>query len=97
MVRLDESKVTSQGQISIPKKVRQKLQLSPGDRVVFWEDEKNGRIELRASDWENEFTPEDWERFLAKTEKEPVSEYRDVPSALRHLDRIIAKSKKQKK
>lgn len=97
MVRLDESKVTSQGQISVPKKIREKLQLKPGDRVVFWEDEKNGRIELRASDWGSEFTPEDWERFLAKTEQETFTQYNDIPSAVAHLDRIIAKTKKRRK
>ena len=64
---MHESKITSQGQISISKKVRIKLQLKLGDKVVFWEDE-NGRIVLRESDFPLEFTPEDWEKFLAKTE-----------------------------
>ena len=92
MVKLDESKITSQGQISIPKKVRLKLQLKPGDKVVFWEDEK-GRIILRESDFPLEFTPEDWDKFLAKTETERVTRVSGTAAALRHLSRLKAASK----
>lgn len=42
---LAQSKVTSQGQISIPAKVRQKLGIGPGS-VVEW-DEEEGKITVR--------------------------------------------------
>ena len=38
--------VTSKGQITIPKKVRQTLRLGPGDRVEFL-IEKGGKISVR--------------------------------------------------
>ncbi len=97
MVRLDESKITAQGQISVPKKIREKLQIKPGDRVVFWEDEENGRIVLRASDWPREFTPEDWERFLKKADQETVTRAHGTKAALKHLDGLSAKAQRRAK
>ena len=43
MTKLDESTISGQGQISIPKRVREKLHVRKGDKVAFYEDEK-GRI-----------------------------------------------------
>jgi antitoxin PrlF len=41
------SAVTSKGQITIPKEIRDQLGLKPGDRVVF-EKDRAGRISLKA-------------------------------------------------
>ncbi len=40
---IGSSKVTRQGQVSIPADIRRKLAISTGDYIVFVED-KNGRI-----------------------------------------------------
>jgi len=42
------SKLTSKGQITIPKNVREKLKLKQGDIIVFVE--KNGEIIIRRSE-----------------------------------------------
>jgi len=42
------SKLTSKGQITIPKNVRELLNLKPGDIIVFVE--KNGEITIRRSE-----------------------------------------------
>lgn len=39
---MELARVTSKGQITIPKDIREKLNLKPGDKVVFLEEE--GRI-----------------------------------------------------
>jgi len=39
------SKITTKGQTTIPKKIRERLNLEPGDRVLFLE--KNGEIVLQ--------------------------------------------------
>jgi AbrB family looped-hinge helix DNA binding protein len=41
-----EAKVTSKGQITIPSKLRKRLKVEPGDRIVFLE-EPDGRIVVR--------------------------------------------------
>ena len=87
MTKLDESTITSQGQISIPKKVRQKLHLAKGDKIAFFEDEK-GRILLREVETPVELSAEDWKAFLEKAGKEPVTRVKGKPGALKHLDRI---------
>ena len=38
--------LTSKGQITIPKEIREQLKLKPGDRIAFVTDE-NGRVMLR--------------------------------------------------
>lgn len=90
MTKLDEATLTSQGQISIPKKVREKLRLAKGQKVVFLEDEK-GRIVLEHAEVPIEFTHEEWREFLRRTEKEPVTRLRGRRQALRHLDRLMKK------
>ena len=47
MERLSTAKVTSKGQITIPKAVREKLNLRPGDKVRF-EIEDDGAARMRA-------------------------------------------------
>jgi len=61
---LARSKVTSQGQISVPKEVRQKLGVGPGS-VLEWEEDGNKIVVRRAG----AFTSEDIHRALfgAKT------------------------------
>jgi len=56
---LPRSKLTSQGQISIPAEIRRKLGLDAGS-VVEW-DEQDGRISLRRA---GRFTSEDVHRAL---------------------------------
>ena len=90
MLRLDEAKITSQGQVSIPKKVREKLHLHGGDRIVFLEDGV-GRIIIQEVERPFDLTPEEWEEFLAKSHKEPVKRFRGKGAALRHLDRLSKK------
>ncbi len=90
MVRLEEAKITSQGQVSIPKRVREKLHLQRGDRIVFLEDGV-GRIIIQEVEKPFDLTPEEWEEFLAKTRKEPVKRLKGKAAALRHLDRLSKK------
>ena len=91
MVKLDEAKLTQQGQISIPKKIREKLHLQTGDRVVFLEDEK-GHILIQEAEAPFDLTPTEWDEFLAKTEKEPVTHVKGKSEALKHLDKLKKKS-----
>ena len=42
-----EAKVTSKGQITLPQQVRSRLNVGPGDRVVFVEG-RDGSIEVRS-------------------------------------------------
>ena len=90
MLKIDEATLTSQGQISIPKKVREKLHLERGDHVVFLEDGV-GRIVIQEVERPFEYTPEEWDEFLARTKKEPVTRLKGKKAALRHLDRLIKK------
>lgn len=89
MKRLDEAKLTSQGQVSIPKKVRERMHLKPGAKLVFYEE--RGRIFIEEVEAPIEFTKEEWKRFLAKTEREPVTTVIGKKAALEHLDKILKK------
>ncbi len=88
MTQLDQATITSQGQISIPKRVREKLHLKKGDKIAFFEDEK-GRILLKEVEMPVELSPADWRAFLDKTEKESVTRVKGKAQALKHLDRIM--------
>ena len=46
-MKMDLAKVTSKGQITIPKEIREKLGLKTGDKILFIED--SGRIYLMNS------------------------------------------------
>ena len=87
MTKLDESTITSQGQISIPKKVREKLHVQKGDKIAFFEDEK-GRILVKEVETPMPFSAGDWEAFLDKAAKEPVTRVRGKSGALRHLNKL---------
>ncbi len=89
MVKIADATMTSQGQISIPKKVREKLHLQKGDRVVFLEDEK-GNVIVQEAETPVEFTQEEWRKFLSKTEAEPVTRVKNRKEALRHLDKLMS-------
>lgn len=39
--------LTSKGQVTIPKEIREKLRLKTGDRVLFWVDAEGG-VRMRA-------------------------------------------------
>ncbi|MGH9201832.1 MAG: AbrB/MazE/SpoVT family DNA-binding domain-containing protein, partial [Vicinamibacterales bacterium] len=56
---LAHSKLTAQGQISVPAKVRQKLGIGPGS-VLEWDDE-GGRVVVRKA---GRYTSEDIHRSL---------------------------------
>ena len=90
MVKLDEATLTSQGQISVPKKVREKLHLKKGAKIAFFEDAK-GHIFIQEIETPIEFTPEEWDKFLAKTKKELTTWYHSKSEFLRHLDRLKKK------
>ena len=90
MTKIDEAKITRQGQVSIPKKVRQKLHVQPGGKIVFLEDEK-GRVFIQEVEVPVEFTPAQWQEFLAKTQKEPVTRFKTKAEALHHLDKLTHK------
>ncbi|HEY0553925.1 MAG TPA: AbrB/MazE/SpoVT family DNA-binding domain-containing protein [Thermoanaerobaculia bacterium] len=60
------SKLTAQGQISVPKEVRRRLGIGPGS-VLEWEEEGE-RIVVRRS---GRYTSEDIHRALFETAPEP--------------------------
>ena len=93
MVRLGDATITSQGQISVPKKIRVRLGLQKGAKIVFLEDEK-GRVIIQEAETPIEFTKEEWQKFLEKTQKEPVTRMHSRKEALRHLDHLASKSSK---
>ena len=90
MTKLDEAKITSQGQVSIPKKIRERLKLHTGDKILFCEDEK-GRIYIQETEIPVDFTPDLWAEFLAKTQKEPITQVHGKKAALQHLHKLAKK------
>ena len=90
MTKLDQATLTAQGQISIPKKVREQLHLQKGDRILFMQDNK-GHIFIEPSEEAMELTRDQWELFLKKTEKEPITRVHGKGQALEHLDRLMKK------
>ena len=92
MVKLADATMTNQGQISIPKKIRERLHLQKGAKIVFLEDEK-GDVIVREAEAPVEFTPEEWRKFLSRTETEPVTRAKNRKEALRHLDQLMGRKK----
>ncbi len=90
MTKLDESTITSQGQISLPKKVRERLHVQKGDKVAFFEDEK-GRILVQEVEIPVPFSAKDWESFLEKAGSEPVTRVKGKVEAMKHLDKLAKK------
>lgn len=87
MTKLDETRLTGQGQISIPKKVRERMHLQKGARIAFLEDEA-GHIYIEEVDQLSDFTSVDWKEFLKKTQKEPVKQFKSKAQFLKYLDKI---------
>ena len=90
MVKLGDATITSQGQISVPKKIRDRLSLQKGAKIVFLEDEE-GHVIIQEAEVPIEFTKEEWRKFLEKTQKEPVTKVHTRKDALNHLDRLARK------
>ena len=90
MTKLDESTITSQGQISIPKRVREKLHVNKGEKIAFFEDEK-GRIFVQELETPVAFSARDWEMFLEKAAKEAVTRVKGKAGALKHLRQLRKK------
>ena len=74
------SKLTSQGQISIPAEVRRRLGLEPGS-VIEWADEE-GRIVVRAV---GRFNSEDIHKALFPDGPKPAVDVKAMKSAVRDL------------
>ena len=92
MVKLADATMTSQGQISIPKKIRERLHLQKGAKIVFLEDEK-GNVIIQETQAPVEFTQEEWRKFLSKTESEPVTRVKNRKEARAHLDTLMGPKK----
>lgn len=73
------SKITSKGQTTIPKRIRERLQLEPGDRVLFVEREdeivlqpvKHTLLDLKGS-VDPRQPPEDFEKIRGDVKKRVV-------------------------
>jgi bifunctional DNA-binding transcriptional regulator/antitoxin component of YhaV-PrlF toxin-antitoxin module len=90
MVKLDEATLTSQGQISVSRKIRERLHLQKGAKIAFFDDGK-GHIFIQEIEAPVEFSPQEWDEFLAKTKKEPITRVHGKAETLRHLDRLMKK------
>ena len=90
MVKIAGATLTRQGQVSIPKKVRERLRLQTGSRVVFLDDGK-GHVYIQEAETPIEFTQDEWKQFLAKTQTEPVTRAKNRGEALSHLDKLMEK------
>jgi AbrB family looped-hinge helix DNA binding protein len=90
MVKLADATITSQGQVSIPKKVRERLKLHKGSRIDFLDDGK-GHVYIQEAETQVEFTPEEWARFLAKAQSEPVTQVKSRSAALKHINKLMKK------
>ena len=75
---LAQSKVTAQGQISVPAKVREKLGVGPGS-ILEW-DEVDGRIVVRRT---GKYTFEDIHRALFKGKKPPHHTLEELKEGIR--------------
>ncbi len=59
-MKLAQSRITAQGQVSVPAEVRRRLGLAPGS-VLEWEEEDGGAIVVRRA---RRFSSEDIHRVL---------------------------------
>ena len=79
---LAHSKVTAQGQISVPAKVRQKLGVGPGS-VLEWDDE-DGRVVVRKA---GRYTSEDIHRAVFPRAPKPRTVAEMNEGIRRHIKR----------
>jgi antitoxin PrlF len=75
------SKITAQGQISVPAQIRKKLGLGPGS-VIEWEDQGDGVVVRRAG----RYTSEDLHKMLFKKPPKPAS-LEDIKEGIRRYIR----------
>lgn len=76
------SKVTAQGQISVPLDVRRKLGIGPGS-ILEWEEEGNKIVVRRAS----RFSSEDIHQALFGTRKPETRSVGELKDGIRHYTR----------
>ena len=85
---LAHSKLTAQGQISVPAKVRSKLGVGPGG-ILEWEEE-DGKIVVRRA---GRFSSEDLHRALFAKGKPRPRALRDLKRGIaRHIERRHARA-----
>jgi AbrB family looped-hinge helix DNA binding protein len=83
-----QSKVTAQGQISVPAKVRKRLGIGPGS-VLEWH-ELDGQVVVRRA---GRFSPGDMHEALFATDNPKAKRAPDVKDAIRkHIRRRHARS-----
>ena len=87
MLKIDESTLTSQGQISVPKRVRDRMGLKKGAKILFYEDDE-GNILIREAELPEDLSRQDWDRFMNFTEKESSKRVNSKAAALKHLDSL---------
>ncbi len=68
LMKIARSKITSQGQISVPAVVRKKLGLTPGATIEWDEDEENGKVTVKRS---GTYSFEDIRKALFKDKAPP--------------------------
>ena len=79
---LAHSKLTAQGQISVPAKVRKKLGVGPGS-VLEWDDDGEQIVVRRAG----RYTSEDVHRSLFPTPPKPMTLAKMKEGVRRHIKR----------
>ncbi|MBK9164443.1 MAG: AbrB/MazE/SpoVT family DNA-binding domain-containing protein [Acidobacteria bacterium] len=72
------SRITAQGQISVPASVRKKLGIGPGS-IIEWEEKGDDEVMLRRS---GQYTSEDLHKMLFKKPPRPVS-LKDIKEGIR--------------
>lgn len=83
---LAHSKLTAQGQISVPAKVRQRLGIGPGS-VLEWDDE-GGRVVVRKA---GRYTSEDVHRSLFPAPPKPRTVAEMKAGIHRHIEKRRAR------
>lgn len=85
---LAHSKLTAQGQVSVPANVRQKLGVGPGS-ILEWEEE-DGKIVVRRS---GRFTSEDIHRVLFHGQRPKSRTIEELKEGIRqHMRKRYARS-----
>ena len=91
MPRLLTIPLTSKGQITLPKAVRELLGVrSKGDFVGFILDPDTKRVQLirvEAIPAQEDFTPEEYKKLLALPHKKGGKRFRTMPSLIKDLKR----------
>ena len=88
MVKLADAVITSQGQISIPKRVREKLHAKKGDKIAFYEDEKGHLNPMDCRHWVGVASA----LFKDKSNKDDILCFMDLMEASYILPKNVAHS-----